>query len=171
MPQIGGVARNVRTEREGSEIVLRFVLESDGQERLPVEMRGRRVLGVLDDGDQVNFDVRGQVRDRSGVARPDRIDNLSTNSVVRVQRQGCLRQVGGLLVSLALSIFSGWLSTILLDAILYQNAPTIESFSLPEGGAEVISSQPSVLPIVGVLVAVLVFFLIFVVPRLLRRRR
>jgi hypothetical protein len=171
MPQIGGVARNVRIERESNEIVLRFVLEEDGGGRLPVEMRGRRVLGVLDDGDQVEFNVRGQVRDRGGVARPDRIDNLSTNSVVRVQRQGCLRQIGGLAVSLALSIFSGWLSTILLDALLYQNAPTIESFSLPDEAAPSFSSQPTLLPVAGVLVAVLVFFLIFVLPRLLRRRQ
>jgi hypothetical protein len=168
MPQLAGVARNVRIERESGEVVLRFVLESDGGGRVPVEIRGRRVLGVLDDGDQVSFSVR-QVRDRGGVARPDRIENRSTDSVVRVQRRGCLRQVGGLVVSLVLSIVSGWLSTVLLDALLYQNAPTIESFSLPEDGGAAFSAQPTVLPVVGVLVAVLVFFLIFVLPRLLRR--
>jgi hypothetical protein len=171
MPQIGGVAHNVRIEREGGEIVLRFVLEGGGQGRVPVEMRGRRVLGVLDDGDQVEFTIRGQVRDRGGVARPDRIDNLSTNSVVRVQRQGCLRQIGGLVVSLALSILSGLLSTVLLNAILYNTAPALEPYSLPEDGVETIATQPPLVPIVGVLVAALVFFLIFVVPRLRRRHK
>jgi hypothetical protein len=172
MPQIGGVARNVRIEREGGEIVLRFVLEGESEGRVPVEMRGRRVLGVLDDGDRVEFTIRGQVRDRDGVARPDRIENLSTDSVVRVQRQGCLRQIGGLVISLALSILSGWLSTILLDALLYHNVPTVESFSLPPSeSAPSFSAQPTLLPVAGVLVAVLVFFLIFVLPRLLRRRK
>ncbi|HEC24190.1 MAG TPA: hypothetical protein ENI95_14875 [Chloroflexi bacterium] len=166
MARVSGVARSVRLEREGNEVVLRFVLEGDGGDRLPVEMRGRKVLGVLDDGDRVELSVGRNVRDRGGVARPRDIANLTTSSTVRVVRRSFIGGVFNFIASLAFSVFSGWLTTVLLNALTYQE-PEIVPYSFEEP-AEAAGGDP-ILLLVGVAVAGVVFFLIFIRPRLKRR--
>ena len=164
MAEIQGVAHNVRIEQEGRNVILRFVLEA-GADRIPVEMRGVRVLGVLDNGDQVTLTFRGGARGRDGVARPVRITNLSTHSVVRVARQGCLRTAFSFVFSVALSIVTGAFSTFLLDFLLggFQLEPV--AYTLEEG-PEAAAQEPILL--IGVAVAIIVFFIVFVRPRLRR---
>lgn len=89
--RVEGVARRVRTDNEGGGCVLRFVVETEDAGLVPVEMRGREVLGVLDDGDRVSFD-RGS---SSGTARPQRVANLSTNAEVEVSVPGRLGRWSG----------------------------------------------------------------------------
>lgn len=89
---VEGVARRVRIDDEAGGCVLRFVVETDEGSLVPVEMRGREVLGVLDDGDRVAFD-RGSPS--TGTARPQRVANLSTNAEVEVSVPGRLRRWSG----------------------------------------------------------------------------
>ncbi|GAB4477894.1 MAG: hypothetical protein Kow00124_21590 [Anaerolineae bacterium] len=171
MIQVEGIARSVRLEREGGEAVLRFVLEPTGSaERIPVEMRGRRVKGVLTDGDRVNISA-GRLRDRDGVARPRVVQNLSTTSVIRVESRGCLHTALSFIGSLVASVLAGWLSTLLVGMLTLQE-PGIIAYSLEEPGApieEAASGAPWLL-VVGFVVAAAVFLLLFVLP-LLRRAR
>ena len=87
-----GVARRVRIDNEGAGCVLRFVVETDEGGLVPVEMRGREVLGVLDDGDRVRFD---RAPSAVGTARPRRVANLSTNAEVEVTVPGRLDRWSG----------------------------------------------------------------------------
>ncbi len=171
MTQVEGTARSVRLEREGGEVVLRFVLELAGSdERIPVEMRGHRIKGVLTDSDRVRISAN-RLRDRDGVARPQIVQNLSTASVIRAEHRGCLRTVLSFIGSLAASVLAGWVSTILVGALTFQQ-PEIIAYSLEEPGApieEAASGAPWLL-VVGFVVAAAVFLLLFVLP-LLRRAR
>ena len=84
MSQVEGTVRSLRSDHEGRNVVLRFVLESGQGDRLPVEMRGSRILGVLEVGDSVWFNLEGRdLRDADGVASPRYAENLSTDSVVQ----------------------------------------------------------------------------------------
>jgi hypothetical protein len=56
-------------------------------------MRGREVLGVLDDGDRVRFD---RAPAAAGTARPRRVANLSTNAEVEVPVPGRLDRWSGI---------------------------------------------------------------------------
>jgi hypothetical protein len=56
------------------------VVETEEGGLVPVEMRGREVLGVLDDGDRVAVDRASP----TGTARPRRVENLTTNAAVEV---------------------------------------------------------------------------------------
>lgn len=174
MAEIEGVARNVRIEQEGNSVVLRFVLEGEG-ERVPVEMRGRKVQGVLNSGERVRLIVRGSVvRDRDGVAHPAQINNLDTHSTVRVQRRGCLGNAAGFVLSALLSIGTGALSESLVEWVLRGGEePELVAFSLEEGPAappEAIADEPLLLipVLIGVAVAVLIFYLLYLRPRLRR---
>jgi hypothetical protein len=89
---VEGVARRVRIDNEGAGCVLRFVVETDEGGLVPVEMRGREVLGVLDDGDRVRFD---RAPSAAGTARPRRVANLSTNAEVEVPVPGRLDRWSG----------------------------------------------------------------------------
>ena len=51
MPKVTGIVQNVRIDQEGGSIVLRFTAQTDDDERIPVEMRGEKMLGVLEPGD------------------------------------------------------------------------------------------------------------------------
>ena len=173
MAEIQGTAANVRIEQEDKNVVLRFVLEAAG-ERIPVEMRGRKVRGVLDDGNQVRLIVRGgRVRDRDGVAHPARIEILDTRSVVRVQRRGCLGNAVGFVLSLVLSIGTGAISESLVEWMMRGgDEPEIVAYSLEEGpgAAAAVADEPILLiPIlIGVAVAFVVFYLVYMRPRMRR---
>ena len=90
--RVEGVARRVRIDNEGAGCVLRFVVETHDGDLVPVEMRGREVLGVLDDGDRVSFD---RASSATGTARPQSIANLSTNAEVEVSVPGRLDRWSG----------------------------------------------------------------------------
>jgi hypothetical protein len=89
---VEGVARRVRIDNEGGGCVLRFVVHTDDGRQVPVEMRNRVVLGVLDNGDRVTFDRAAG----TGTARPRQIVNLSTNAAVEVPASGRLERWSGL---------------------------------------------------------------------------
>lgn len=108
-----GIAESVRVDEEGKDIVLRFTLRLTENERLPVEMRGRRVLGVLERGHSVLLEGR-RIRDQDGVARPKSVRNMTTNSTVRVESDGLIRQALGFILSFALSIISGAAASLLV---------------------------------------------------------
>jgi hypothetical protein len=90
--RVEGIASRVRIDTEGSGRVLRFVVDTDDGRRVPVEMRGREVLGVLDDGDRVRF---AAAHTASGTACPRRVDNLTTAAAVEVPAAGRLDRVSG----------------------------------------------------------------------------
>jgi hypothetical protein len=89
---VEGVARRVRIDDEAGGCVLRFVVDTGEGGLVPVEMRGREVLGVLDDGDRVAFDRASWA---TGTARPERVVNLSTNADVEVSVPGRLDRLSG----------------------------------------------------------------------------
>ncbi|MFQ5879281.1 MAG: hypothetical protein ACE5IZ_03770 [Dehalococcoidia bacterium] len=168
MADVEGVVESVRIEQEGSNVVLRFVLRCDDGDRIPVEMRGSKALGVLDDGDRVRLTVRGKrVRGREGVARPGRIANMSTQSVVRVARRSFIGSVINFAFSLGVSVGAGALP-VFIGLVLERsvadsdgNGPVPVSFPPPE--FEEPAKEPIFLIslVIGVAVALVVFFLVY----------
>jgi hypothetical protein len=171
MAEVSGIAHDVRLDEEGNDVVLRFVLHAEGGERIPVEMRGRKVLGVLNSGNRVRLSTRGSsVRGRGRVARPTVVHNIDTASEIRVRGEGCFTQLFELVGSLLMSVVSGliiaWLSTFC--GLIAINQTVEYSF---EEAPEAAMSEPTIaiVPIlIGLGVAVLVFFLIYIRPRLRR---
>jgi hypothetical protein len=177
MAEAQGVVSGVRTEREGNDVVLRFVLQTDSGERVPVEMRGHKVLGVLSEADRVRVYTSGaSLRGRDGVARPTQIADLTTSSVVKVSKTGCLGQVFSFLGSLLLSVLTGALTTLLISILTMGSLPA-SPISEGMGGegevpppAEVVAEPSLLIPlVVGLTVAAVVFFVVFLLPRLFRR--
>lgn len=118
MAQAEGVAQGVRVDQEGSFVVLRFVLQVAETERIPVEMRGKRVSGVLQEGDRIRLVSSDKsIRDSDGVARPKRVTNLSTSSTVSVPGGGMIGGMMSLVVSIGVSVLSGILSAVLIALI------------------------------------------------------
>ena len=88
MAPIEGIARRVQIQDEGADTVLRFVLESDqAPKSIPVEMRGRQILGLLAEEDRVSLSAEGSVRNQDGVARPQQLQNLTVDCKVRASRR------------------------------------------------------------------------------------
>lgn len=169
MAEVSGIAQDVRLDEEGKDVVLRFVLHVDGGERIPVEMRGRKVLGVLNSGDRVRLSTRGSsIRGQGRVARPTIIHNIDTASEIRVRGEGCVNQAFKFLGSLLMSVVSGliiaWLSAFC--GLVAVNQTVEYSF---EEAPEAAMSEPTIaiVPIlIGLGVAAVVFFLIYIRPRL-----
>jgi len=96
-----GVVRDVkvRTEQRGrserkTDQILSFRIDrfdEEGRRLQPiaVEMRGRSLMGVLNDGDSVDA---GRVK--HGVLHPRRVRNLSTDSIVKVRRGSAAGALG-----------------------------------------------------------------------------
>jgi hypothetical protein len=66
----------------------RFDDEGRRLQPVAVEMRGRSIRGVLNDGDSVDA---GRVGD--GVLHPRKVRNLSTNSIVKVRRRSIIARI------------------------------------------------------------------------------
>lgn len=166
MSQVEGTVRSLRSDQEGQDVVLRFVLEVGEGDRLPVEMRGHQIRGVLEVGDKVRFDLEGQgLRDADGVARPGRVDNLSTNSVVRAPGSSQLRQLLELGTGFLASVFAGIVGSSL------RSTPPVAALqalpgSEPAGGSGGIDQTVWISVLVGLAVMVVVFYLIYLRPRL-----
>ena len=90
-----GTVTRLRIEVEGAgAVVVRFVLDGDDGERTPVEMRGERVLGVLDEGDRVAIDAQA-TRDRHDTTlRPLTLTNVTTGGTVELERPSWITRAG-----------------------------------------------------------------------------
>lgn len=121
MTQTQGIVRSVRIDQEGRSSVLRFVVESSN-DRIPVEMRGNKVKGVLEAGNEVVIKGRGR-RDRDGVIRPREIMNKTTNSLVSVRRKNLLVRFVGFSFSVAVSVVSGVISAIIAGRFAKRTMP------------------------------------------------
>jgi hypothetical protein len=165
MARAEGIARGVRIDREESGVVLRFVLEVDEVTQIPVEMRGKKVIGVLDNGDRVAIYTRGEnVRGRGGVAHPYQVENLRTSSMVRVPYIILWEEVLKFIVGAVISAASGYVTSF-LAGLLTGKSPVMQS-TTPEGQV-IVGVRPLYLGI-AVVVGLIVFFLIYVLPRLRR---
>lgn len=178
MTDAEGVVEAVRSQQEGSAIVLRFVLKCDDGDCIPVEMRGAKVLGVLNEGDRIHLTAKGKgVRGREGVARPDRISNLSTQSLVRVARRGAVGRVAEFVFGLGVSVASG-LVPIVIGAVISAAIEAEDSAGEGNGNGEapiayILEPAPQagevpimlIALIVGAAVALVVFFFIYVRAR------
>jgi hypothetical protein len=169
MPHTEGTVRSLRSDHEGRDVVLRFVLVSGEDDRLPVEMRGHRVRGVLEVGDRVRFSVEGRdLRDDDGVARPELVENLSTDSVVQAPGSSPLKKLLELVTGFVASVLAGIVSSSLLSSL--RPSPPVTALQAmprtePAGGGGI--DQAVLLSIlVALLVTVVVFYLIYLRPRL-----
>ena len=90
-----GTVTRLRVEAEGADaVVVRFVLAGDEGERTPVEMRGERVLGVLDEGDHVIV-AEEEAGDRhDATLRPSTITNVTTGGTVELERPTRMTRAG-----------------------------------------------------------------------------
>ena len=122
MPKVTGIVQNVRIDQEGGSIVLRFTAQTDDDERIPVEMRGEKMLGVLEPGDQVAIVAR-KTRDKYGVMHPTRVENLTTKSIVRLKKPGIIKRFTSFVFSLAMSIGTGVLTSYVTKALLTGRQP------------------------------------------------
>jgi hypothetical protein len=177
MTQLEGTAQNVRTEQEQANVVLRFVV-STANERVPVEMRGVQILGVLNDGDQILVEGR---RDRDGVIRPKTVRNLSTNSTVQMRGPNPISTLASFVFSVAFSVFTGALSTVLIGLIGRGEESAEIIAVVPEAGGEAVpyvleesvaggsEVMQIVAIVIGLVVALIVFYLVYIRPRSKRR--
>lgn len=169
MSQIEGTVRSLRSDPEGRDVVLRFVLELEHGDRLPVEMRGHRIRGVLEVGDQVQFSVEGRdLRDADGVARPQCVKNLSTNSVVQAPTSSQLKKLLELVTGFIASVLAGIVSSSLLTSL--RPSPPVTALqalprSQPPAGTG-IDQAVWISVLVGLAVMVMVFYLIYLRPRM-----
>jgi hypothetical protein len=118
MASTEGIARRVQIQDEGVDTVLRFVLESDQAPSIPVEMRGRQILGLLAEEDRVSLSAEGSVRDQDGVARPNQLQNLTVDCRVRVSRRRWpSRLLGSSLACAIVSAIVGSIATAIAGVV------------------------------------------------------
>ena len=181
MVQLQGTAQNVRTDQEQSRVVLRFVMVTDG-EQAPVEMRGAQLLGVLNSGDRVLIEGR---RDRDGVIRPQIVRNVSTNSIVQMRGPSPLSAFASFVLSAVFAVFTGALSTVLVGLVgmgaeggevalgVVEMVPGEGGEVIPYIAEEAVTGGSVAVQvaaiIVGLVVAAIVFYLVYIRPR--RKRR
>ena len=168
---LSGTVKSVRIDQEKHGMVLRVVVESeDGL--LPIQMRGRSIDGILEPGDQVAL-RKADKRGRDGVIRPKEINNQTTNSIVRVTRRRLIARFSSFVLSIVVSVGTTVGSKVLVDVILNMSgakstAPALRSYPAPHSGGATahMTNNDAVGWIIGVVVGVIVFYLIY-----LRRRR
>ena len=162
MSKIKGRVKKVRIDHEGNTVILRFMMESPGRQKVPVEMRGQQILGVLEIGDEVMIDA-GHIRDRYGVMRPQQVRNLTNESVVRVATPGFFKKIGRFFSSLVVSITSSVVTAVLVNMV--QSSHNVKkavrkSYPSAPGAPAALSGNPLPL-IVGLIVGVVVFWLVY----------
>lgn len=162
MAKISGTVQRVQTNQEDKNVVLRFKIRSDAGELIPVEMRGRRVCGLLEAGDQV---IMNCGRDRYGVMHPRVITNLTTRSSVRTRSPGFFSTVIKFLFSIGFSIATGVLTHLIISSFTKSSKSPVSEYSMPRSGNLANSGMEPVGLILAVAVALLVFYLIFIRPR------
>ncbi len=148
-----GVAKETSTQREGDSVVLRFLIKSADGSRTPVEMRGRKISGMVSPGDLVEISGR-RVRDRDGVARPMRVRNVTTRSQVRIRQSRAKRALGSV-ARFASSVSAGVLAWALTSLVSIAGEPVADAPVPFDDGAV---DFTILLPVaVGVLVALVVY--------------
>jgi len=169
MAKVSGTVQGVQTNQEDTNVVLRFKIRSDAGELIPVEMRGRRVCGLLEPGDKV---IMNCVRDRYGVMHPKAVTNLTTRSSVRTKSPGLFGTVIRFLFSAGVSIATGVLTQMAISSFTKSSNVVMRRFNAPPGapvpysGGTAGSGMAQVELIFAIAVGLLVFYLMFV-----RRRR
>lgn len=131
MPEIRGKAAQVAVSQESGHTVLRFVVQASGGTPRPVEMRGRRLQGVLNNGDDILLTGRPRA-DRYGVLRPSAVKNLSHHSWVRVTRRSVFSRALGFVAGVFVSVSSGALSAWLTAQLQAREDPRMTPRGLPE---------------------------------------
>jgi hypothetical protein len=81
----GTVAR-LRVDEAAGAAVVRFVLHSDDGSRRPVEMRGERLSGLIEEGDRVRIEERTGRIPNDATLRPSTLYNVSTGGAVELER-------------------------------------------------------------------------------------
>lgn len=151
-----GVATQTSTQREGQSVVLRFLIETADGTRTPVEMRGREIRGMVSSGDQIEIDGR-HITDRDGVARPTRIRNVTTRSLVRIRQSRGKRTLGSV-ARFASSVAAGVLAWALTSLVVAGEQLAGDAPVAPDDPATDLSIF---LPIaIGVLVALVIYVLL-----------
>ena len=102
MGNLSGTIKSIRVDQEARFSVLRIVMESGGN-RIPVEMRGNIITGVIEQGDNVVI-KRYKKRQKDGVIRPKSIINITTNSVVSVKRKNVFMRMMSFIFGTGVSI-------------------------------------------------------------------
>jgi hypothetical protein len=136
MAAIEGPVRNVKSQQEGADFVLRFVVAREGAQHVPVEMRGNLMYGVLNDGDRVQFD--SQI-DEYGIARPQYVTNLDNGSTIQLRRPAFSIRARRLGATIAVPLMSSALSGLLVFALTFP-------FTRGTGPAPVPPSSTSQIP-------------------------
>jgi len=84
----------LRVEVEGADaVVVRFLLQGDDGAKRPVEMRGERLLGLLDEGDRVVIAAEAEGTREDATLRPSTLTNLSTGGAVELERPTLVTRV------------------------------------------------------------------------------
>lgn len=163
-----GLVKSLANTQEQKEVIIRFVL-TEGSVSVPCESRGDRIHGVIDNNDEVEL-IKWKKPNRSGIVRPIKIYNHTTNSTIEIKRRGLLRKILGLVFSVAASISIGVMTALIADnyerkRIIYapmlkdQREMMPESPSLPSGLPFSVDQIPLAV-LVGVFTATLVFLFI-----------
>jgi hypothetical protein len=114
MAAIEGPIHNIKAQQEGSDFVLRFLVEREGARSIPVEMRGTSLIGVLNDGDRVQFNAD---MDHYNIARPLYVVNLDNGSIVLFVQPSLSKRVRRLGGTIAVPVFTSVLSGVLVFAL------------------------------------------------------
>jgi hypothetical protein len=90
---IEGVVSSVSVGFESNTQVLRFVVQPDDGNAVPVEMRGEQLRGVLTDGHRVAIEVSGSGHpQRDPTLHPTELRNRTTNALVVMWRPGRIKR-------------------------------------------------------------------------------
>jgi hypothetical protein len=162
MAELQGVVQNARIDQEGGGVVLRCVVLCENGERVPLEMRGRQIRGVLETGDHVALSGK-RLRDRRGIVRPREIRNLTTNSTAFAYSPGIMRRITDFSFSLGVSVATGALTSWIVSVLLPQKHAIPHKQGYPGSGGASQFLLPSVL--VGLVVGFFVFYLIYLRPK------
>jgi hypothetical protein len=81
----GTVAR-LRVDEAAGAAVVRFVLLGDDDSRRPVEMRGERLSGLIEEGDRVRIEERTERIPNDATLRPSTLSNVTTGGAVELER-------------------------------------------------------------------------------------
>jgi hypothetical protein len=160
---VGKITR-LRVDQRGKDVVLYGVLETDSSGTVTLSMRGREVRGIVEVGDRVRLHG-GRPVGNDETVQATRLDNLTTNSAVSVWRPPLYRRLGQLAGPTLVSAVVGPLVGALVGALLTggaQSAPRSRSPS-STGGVVLVAA------IVGLIVALGIFYFSYIKPR--RRRR
>lgn len=165
-----GIVQHLRIEQEGKDLVLRFVLQSEEESHVAVEMRGMEIRGVLNDDDHVSLVLPSASTVSDNVARPIQIHNLKTRSVIYMWRPSRFQRVLSYVGSIVGPAIIATVATTTVSALF----TTEESGSgiAPEDGFATGDGSEAASLIVAVVVEVTVLWLLWLVLfRKTRRRR